>query len=141
MSDRDGGDWNAERPASLPIGELADKLRRFGYDIEPPRPGHNPGSGLVARRDLGERVALIAIDSGGRFRIELSWVVDEHSTAETIAGTPVLVTDTGTRAITITGAVADGEQLMRIVTALKAFAAWTELADPEADSPAPEPDH
>jgi hypothetical protein len=135
MSGHDAGRWHTGRHGFALTGALAERLRQFGYDIESPRTREAPGSGIVARRDLGDRVILVAVDGGGRFRIELSWVVDERSAAETIAGVAVRVSDTVTRMITIVGHVDEAERLMEIVAALGAFAAWAQPQDPGTPPP------
>ena len=65
-----GERWREAMPA------LADKLREFGYDIEPTQHGVPLSSNLVARRDLEDRAVVIAIAAGGRFRatISLAWM-------------------------------------------------------------------
>ena len=57
---------------------LETALRGLGYDVEPPQTGDPRARGIVARRDLGDRAVLLAIDAGGRFRVEITWVVEER---------------------------------------------------------------
>jgi hypothetical protein len=109
---------------------LAATLRRFGYDIEPARSGHAAGESIIARRDLGNRVILIAIDAGGRFRVEITQVIAERAAADTIAEVaPVRVVETITRTLMIAGTIADRERMADIIVALEGYLAGPTEAD------------
>ena len=115
---RDEELWRQEMPA------LADRLRDFGYDIVPPQSGEPPGASMVARRDLGDRVVVVAIDVGGRFRATITWVVGEWPSEDEIAGVPVRVIDAVSRAVTVTGTLGVPEQVAEIVAGLRTIAPW-----------------
>ena len=93
--------------ATIDLAELADSLRGMGYDIEPEKPerGRPAGSAIVARRDLGERVVLLAIDQAGRFRADLSWLVGEWPAQITLGSTSFRSVDRVSREVTLTGQV------------------------------------
>ena len=110
MSDG-GGSWQPD--------VLESTLRDLGYDVDPPRHGDLRARGVVARRDLGDRVVLLAVDGGGRFRIEVTWVVNERSGGDEIAGVAVRVVDTMTRALTIAGQVDEPMRVVDVVAALE----------------------
>jgi len=110
-------------------------LREIGYDIASPQSGAPPGGSIVARRDLGDRTVLLAIDAGGRFRAEITWVVGEWASQDEIAGIAVQVVDAVSRAVTITGQLSGPEQVFEVVTGLGTIVSWADVADSEAPSP------
>lgn len=112
---------------------VADRLRDLGYDIEPAQPGEPMGASIVARRDLGERAVLVALDAGGRFRIDLTWSVGEWTTNDVLASVPVRVVNSLTRTATIAGEVKQPDQVVTIVTALGELARWAAPAEPAPD--------
>jgi hypothetical protein len=111
---------------------LTDVLRRFGYDVEPPRPGEASGRSIVARRDLGDRVVLLAIDAAGRFRVEITRVIAERAAEDAIAGAPVRLVETVTRALTISGTIARWRRMAE-------FLAEVDRLMTEERPPEPEP--
>ena len=125
----EGKRWHEALPA------IADRLREIGYDIASPQFGASPGGSIVARRDLGDRAVLLAIDAGGRFRAEITWVVGEWPSRDQIAGVPVQVVDAVSRAVTVTGQLAGPEQVIAVVTGLGTIAAWAGVAESEAPPP------
>ena len=129
------GSWGEGQswPEALPA--IADSLREIGYDIASPQSGAPTGGSIVARRDLGDRTVLLAIDAGGRFRAELTWVVGEWASQDEIAGIAVQVVDAVSRAVTITGQLSGPEQVFEVVTGLGTIVSWADVADSEAPSP------
>ena len=128
----DEGDlWREALPA------IADRLREMGYDIASPQSGAPPGGSVVARRDLGDRAVVLAIDAGGRFRAEITWVVGEWPSLDEIAGVPVHVVDAVSRAVTVTGQVSGPGQIFEVVTGLRTIIPWADVADSEAPPPSP----
>ena len=109
---------------TLDLAELADSLRGMGYDIEPETPGRPVGSATIARRDLGERAVLLAIDQTGRFRADLTWLVGEWPAQVTLGEITLWSVDRVTREVTLTGQVASAEQAMAVVRALGAIEPW-----------------
>jgi hypothetical protein len=97
---------------------VADNLSRIGYDIEPEQPGDPPHSSVVARRDLGDRVIVVALDAGGRFRIDISSIADEWSQSLSVAGIPVRAVETVRRSLTLTGQIGSGDEASRLLAAL-----------------------
>ena len=127
----DGGElWRQALPA------IADRLREIGYDIASPQSGAPPGRSIVARRDLGNRAVVLAIDAGGRFRAEITWVVGEWPSQDEIAGVPVQVVDAVSRAVTVTGQMAELDQVVALVTSLGTIASWASVAESEVPPPA-----
>ena len=124
-----GDSWREALPA------IADRLREIGYDIPSSQSGAPPGGSIVARRDLGDRAVVLAIDAGGRFRAELSWVVGEWPSQDEIAGVAVQVVDVVSRAVTVTGQLSGPEQVVEVVTGLGTIAPWADVADSEAPPP------
>ena len=131
MNDRSRGAerWRSALPA------IADRLREIGYDIASPQSGAPLGGSIVARRDLGDRVVVLAIDAGGRFRAEITWVVGEWPSQDQIAGVPVQVVDAVSRAVTVTGELAGPEQVIEVVTSLGTIASWAGAAESDALPP------
>ena len=120
------GRWLEALPA------VARKLREIGYDIASPQTGAPPGSSIVARRDLGDRAVVLAIDAGGRFRAEISWLVGEWPSQDEIASVAVRVVDSVSRAVTVTGQLSVPEQVFEVITGLGTIAAWADVAGPGA---------
>ena len=121
--------WREALPA------IEDRLRQIGYDIASPQSSAPPGGSIVARRDLGDRAVVLAIDAGGRFRGEITWVVGEWSSQDEIAGVAVRVVDSVTRAVTISGQLSEPEQVVEVVTGLARIASWADVANSEASPP------
>jgi hypothetical protein len=118
--------WHEALPA------IARGLREIGYDIASPQSGAPAGGNIVARRDLGDRAVVLAIDAGGRFRAEISWIVGEWPSQDEIAGVAVQVVDSVSRAVTVTGQLSGPEQVFEVVTGLGTIAPWAGVADPES---------
>lgn len=123
------------QPQNTDLRRLSQTLREIGFDIEPPRPGDPPDAGIVARRDLGERVVLLTVDSGGRFRIEVTWTVAEHAAGDEIAGVPVRVVETTNRAVSIAGQVAEMGRMTAVIEALGALVTWASRSGTEPPVP------
>jgi hypothetical protein len=128
-----GGESDPWREA-LPA--MADRLREIGYDIASSQSGAPPGGSIVARRDLGDRAVVLAIDVGGRFRAEISWVVGEWPSRDEIAGVPVQVIDAVWRTVTVTGQMAGPDQVVAVVSGLGSIASWAGVLGSE---PPPSP--
>ena len=133
MSDRSRREerWREALPA------IRDRLRKIGYDIASSQFGAPSEGGIVARRDLGDRAVVLAIDIGGRFRAEITWVVGEWPSRDEIAGVPIQVVDTVSRAVTVTGEMAGPDQVVAVITGLGAIASWASVAASEAPPPSP----
>jgi hypothetical protein len=125
----EGETWRGAMPA------LGDRLREIGYDIASSPSGAPPGDSIVTRRDLGDRAVVLAIDAGGRFRAEITWIVGEWPSRDEVAGVPVQVVDAVSRAVTVTGQMAGPEQVLQVVTGLGAIASWAGVAKSEAPPP------
>jgi hypothetical protein len=110
-------------------------LREIGYDIASSQSGAPPGGSIVARRDLGDRAVVLAIDVGGRFRAEISWVVGEWPSRDEIAGVPVQVVDAVWRAVTVTGQMAGPDQVVAVVSGLGSIASWAGVLGSEPPPP------
>jgi hypothetical protein len=122
----DEGGWLEALPA------IADRLREIGYDIASSQSSASPGGSILARRDLGDRAVVLAIDAGGRFRAEITWVVGEWPSQDEIASVTVNVVDAVSRAVTVTGQVSGPEQVVEVVTGLGTIASWVDVANSEA---------
>ena len=123
------GGWLKALPA------IADRVREVGYDIASSQSSASPGGSIVARRDLGDRAVVLAIDAGGRFRAEITWVVGEWPSQDEISGVAVQVVDAVTRAVTVTGQLSGPEQVVEVVTGLGTIASWVDVANSEAPPP------
>ena len=77
---------------------------------------------------------VLAVDAGGRFRAEITWVVGEWPSRDEVAGVAVRVVDSVSRLVTITGQLSEPEQLFDVIAGLGAVAAWESAAGAE---PAP----
>jgi hypothetical protein len=107
-----------QHDSRISLTAMQDNLSRIGYDIEPAQPGDPPHSSVVARRDLGDRVVLVAIDASGRFRIDISRMVDEWSQAATVAGIPVHAVETVRSSLNLTGQISSQVEANSLVAAL-----------------------
>jgi hypothetical protein len=124
-----GGEGDPWRE-SLPT--IADRLRKIGYDIASSQSGSPPGGSIVARRDLEDRAVVLAIDAGGRFRAEITWVVGEWPSRDEVAGVPVRVVDAVSRTVTVTGQMSEPDQVVAVVTGLGTIASWAGVSGSEA---------
>jgi hypothetical protein len=111
---------------------VAESLRDMGYDIESSPVAEGPIRDIVARRDLGDRAVMLAIDAGGRFRAALTWVVGEWPSRDEIAGVPVRVVDAVSRAVTITGEAESPDRVLAVAAGLAENAPWASVAAPGA---------
>jgi hypothetical protein len=120
---------------------VAETLRSSGYDVDPARPGDPPGGSISARRDLGDRVILFSVDGGGRFRIEITWLVGEWPSRQELAGIPLRIVDSVTRAVNVSGHVERAEQLAGLIAGLGEIVSWAGVDDgnDEAAEEPPEP--
>src|SRR5215207_4449126 len=118
--------WHEALPA------IRDRLQEIGYDIASPQSGAPPRGSIVARRDLGDRVVVLAIDAGGRFRAEITWIVGEWPSQDEIAGVTVRVVDSVSRAVTVSGQLSGPEQVIAVVSDLGTIVAWAAVAESEA---------
>jgi hypothetical protein len=125
----EGDSWREALPA------IADRLREIGYDIASSLSEAPTGGSIVARRDLGDRAVVLAIDAGGRFRAELSWVVGEWPSRDEIAGVPVRVVDAVSRTVTVTGQLSGPDLVVAVVRCLGTMVAWAGVAGSEAPPP------
>ncbi|HLL51443.1 MAG TPA: hypothetical protein VK356_12310 [Thermomicrobiales bacterium] len=133
----EGGGGEGERwRRAMPT--LADRLREFGYDIEPSRHGELSGGSIVARRDRGDRAEVIAIDAGGRFRVTITWMVGEWPSWDQIAGVPVGVVDAVSRVVTVTGQLESPEQVVELVGGMSTIAPRASVTASEPSGSAPE---
>jgi hypothetical protein len=122
----DEGGWLKALPA------IADRLREIGYDIASPQSRASPGGDIVARRDLEDRAVVLAVDAGGRFRAEITWLVGEWPSQDQIASLPVKVVDAVSRTVTITGQLAGPEQVVEVLGGLGTIASWADVAETDA---------
>ncbi|HEX2281838.1 MAG TPA: hypothetical protein VHG52_08750, partial [Thermomicrobiales bacterium] len=79
--------WEERWHEVLP--SIADRLRQIGYDIASSQSSAPQGGSIVARRDRGDRVIVLAVDAGGRFRAEITWIVGEWPSQDEVAGVAV----------------------------------------------------
>ncbi len=121
--------WREALPA------IADRLREIGYDIASSQSGSPPGGSIVARRDLGDRAVVLAIDAGGRFRAEITWVVGEWPSRDEIAGVPVQVVDAVSRTVAVTGQMSGPDQVVAVVRGLGTIVSWASVSGSEAPPP------
>jgi hypothetical protein len=126
----EGDPWRGALPA------IADRLQEIGYDVASSQSGAPPGGSIVARRDLGDRAGVIAIDAGGRFRAEITWVVGEWPSRDEIAGVPVRVVDAVSRTVTVTGQMNGPDQVVAVIRDLGTIVSWASVSGSETPSPA-----
>jgi hypothetical protein len=126
----EGDPWRGALP------EIADRLQEIGYDVASSQSGAPPGGSIVARRDLGDRAVVIAIDAGGRFRAEITWVVGEWPSRDEIAGVPVRVVDAVSRTVTVTGQMNGPDQVVAVIRDLGTIVSWASVSGSETPSPA-----
>ena len=120
------------------LPSIADRLRQIGYDIASSQSSGPQGGSIVARRDRGDRVIVLAVDAGGRFRAEITWIVGEWPSQDEIAGVTVRVVDSVSRAVTITGQMSDPEQVFEVIAGFGEVPSWASVAGSEAAPVGPE---
>lgn len=128
MSDREAAN-GSESVMDWDRDAVAERLRSSGYDVDPARPGDPPGGSVSARRDLGDRVILFSVDGGGRFRIEITWLVGEWPSRQELAGIPVRIVDSVTRAVNVSGHVEQTAQLVGVIAGLGEIVSWAGVDD------------
>ena len=72
---------------------------------------------------------MLAIDAGGRFRAEITWVVGEWPSQDEISGVTVRVVDAVSRAVTVTGQLPGPEHVIEVVTGLGTITSWADVAE------------
>jgi hypothetical protein len=113
-------------------------LRQIGYDIASSQSSGPQGGSIVARRDHGDWVIVLAVDAGGRFRAEITRIVGEWPSQDEIAGVAVRVVDSVSRVVTITGQLSEPEQVFDVIAGLGAVASWASVEGSEATPVGPE---
>jgi hypothetical protein len=125
----------------LDLADLADTLRKMGYDIEPETPerGRPAGRAITARRELGEHAVLVVVDHSGRMRVSLTWLVGEWPAQVAVGGIPFRSVDRVAREITLTAQVSTVDEAGTVVADLGSVEPWAaprDVADaPMADLP------
>jgi len=78
---------------------------------------------------------VLAIDAGGRFRAEITWVVGDWPSRDEIAGVPVRVVDADSRTVTVTGQMNGPDQVVVVVTGLGTIVLWPSVSGSETPPP------
>ena len=120
------------------LPSIAERLRQVGYDIASSQSSAPQGGSIIARREHGDQVIVLAVDAGGRFRAEITWVVGEWPSRDEVAGVAVRVVDSVSRVVTITAQLSEPEQLFDVIAGLGAFASWATVAESGVASTGPE---
>jgi len=78
---------------------------------------------------------VLAIDGGGRFRAEITWVVGEWPSRDEIAGVPVRVVDAVSRTVTVTSQMNGPDQVVAVVCGLGTIVSWASVSESETPPP------
>lgn len=98
---------------------LAAMLRERGFDVDAAAPPQ-PGGSLVARRERGEQAVLVAVDAGGRVRVQLTRVRRETVRHLTIAATELTAVETDQVLLNVTGTLPSVAAFAALLDALLA---------------------
>ena len=98
------------------------ELEALGYDVDAAEAVLHGGGSLAARRDLGSRSHLVALDAGGRFRATITVALDEVSGEETVAGVALRVVAETWRSVTVSGTLTEADHLPSLLVALDRLA-------------------
>lgn len=107
MTDRQH--WNPNQVRSL--------LQVRGYDIDPTDTRYGDNS-ISARRERAGQAHLFAIDSGGRFRAEVTATGGESRRSASLGAVPVVIVTQTQRLITVTGSLPAWDDLPAVLTQL-----------------------
>jgi hypothetical protein len=97
--------------------EVRQQLQARGYDIDPTDHRYGDHS-ISARRERGGSAQLFAIDSGGRFRAELTIEVGESRRTSSIGPVPVVIVAQTRRLLTVTGSLQYWNHLPSVLSQL-----------------------
>ena len=98
--------------------DLAAALQAAGFDVDRSVADLSGGGGsLTARRERADRTILVAVDAGGRIRLDVTErLTAASSTAETlIGGVAFRQTDETVRTRTLTGMLVESDDLPRVL--------------------------
>ena len=101
--------WQPEHVRSLLISR--------GFDIEGESSHFGPQS-ITARRERAGQGQLFAIDSGGRFRAEMTVVASESRRSTMIGVVPIVVITQHQRTLTMTGSLPGWNHLPAVLAQL-----------------------
>ncbi|MBA2520210.1 MAG: hypothetical protein H0V24_11125 [Chloroflexia bacterium] len=104
------GSWDPERVRLL--------LRARGYDIDAADTRYGDDS-VSARRERAGQARLFAIDSGGRFRAEITAAAGETRRAGSIGAVPIVVVTQTQRLFTLTGSLPSWQHLPAVLAQLE----------------------
>ena len=94
--------------------EVRAQLQARGYDIEQADSRYGDHS-ISARRERDGSAQLFAIDSGGRFRAELTIDVGESRRTSSIGPVPVVIVAQTRRLLTVTGSLQNWTHLPSVL--------------------------
>ena len=97
--------------------EVRAQLRARGYDVDHADTRYGDHS-ITARRERGGTTQLFAIDSGGRFRTELTIDEGESRRTSSIGPVPVVIVAQTRRLLTVTGNVQNWSHLPSVLRQL-----------------------
>jgi hypothetical protein len=99
---------------------IREILRKLGFDVD--LLDAWSGGVVRARRERGDRAALLVLDAAGRLRAELSATLGETARDANANGTALRVVATTQRLVTVTGVVPSLADLTAVIAALDATA-------------------
>lgn len=100
--------------------EVRALLQARGFDMDHADTRYGDHS-VSARRERGGQVQLFAIDSGGRFRAELSVDAGETRRTSSIGAVPVVIVAQTRRLLTVTGSLQNWSHLPSVLSQLDTF--------------------
>ena len=120
---------------------LRDILETAGFDVDITAAVLDGGGSLSARRQRGEQAIVISIDSGGRFLMTLTSIVESPPPrTAAVAGIQVRIVPELTRSTMISGHLPSVDHLKPLLDALPALAArpaeWPNAAEIPSATPA-----
>ncbi len=101
--------WNPDQVRSL--------LQARGYDVDPTDTRYGDHS-ISARRERAGQAHLLAIDSGGRFRAEVTVTAGETRRAASLGAVPIVIVTQTQRLFTLTGSLPSWGHLPGVLTQL-----------------------
>jgi len=98
--------------------QVAEILRRRGYDVDETDARLGGGGSIAARRERSDRAQLVVVDATGRFKAEITAIESETSRRVEVAGVEARVVELEQRVTAVTAMLPDGAALAPLLDAL-----------------------
>lgn len=98
--------------------ELAEMLRRRGYDVDETDAWLGAGGSIAARRERSDRAQLVVVDAAGRFKAEITAIGSDTARWVELGGVEARLVETEQTVTVVTATLPDSAALAPLLDAL-----------------------